>query len=52
MVTVASRRPRGSAINLVVRDGYSVTGAIAKNNMLAADQRGSDVVDPDEVSVI
>lgn len=52
MVTVASSRPRGGTVDLVVGDGHSVAGTVAKNNVLTTNQGGSDVVDPDEVGVI
>lgn len=52
VVTIASSRPRGSTVDLVVGDGHSVAGTVAENNVLTADQGSSDVVDPDEVGVI
>lgn len=52
VVTVAGGGPGGRAVNLVVGDGDTVRGAVAENNVLAADQGGLDVVDPDKVGAV
>ena len=52
MVAVAGGGPRGDAVNLVVGDGDAVAGLVAEDDVLAADERGGDVVDPDHVDVV
>lgn len=52
MVAIAGSRPRSRPIDLVVGDGDAVAGIVTKNNVLAADQRGSDVIDPYQIDVV
>lgn len=52
MVVVAGGRPRSRAVNLVVGDGNTVRGTVAEDNVLATDQGGLDVVDPNEVGAV
>lgn len=52
MVAIAGSRPRGSTVDLTIRDSDTLVGVVAKNNMLSADQRGSDMINPDQISVI
>lgn len=52
MVTVASGGPGGLAVKLAVGDGDAPAGVAAENQVLAADERGGDVVDPDQIGVV
>jgi hypothetical protein len=52
VVVVAGCRPAGVTINLRVGDGDTVGGTIAKDNVLAADEGGLDVVNPNEVAAV
>lgn len=52
VVAVASGTPRGRAVNLRVGDGDAVRGALAQDDVLAADEGGLDVVDPDHVGAV
>lgn len=52
VVGVAAGGPGAGAVNLGVGDGDTVAGLVAEDNVLATDERGSDVVDPDQVSVV
>lgn len=52
VVPVAGGRPIGLAVDLAVGDGDAVGGALAQDDVLAADARGLDVVDPDEVGAV
>ena len=52
MVGVAGGRPRALAVELAVGDGDSSAGIVAQDKVLAADEGGGDVVDPDHVGVV
>lgn len=52
VVGVAAGGPVGGAVDLAVGDGDTVGGAVAEDNVLAADERGGDMVDPDVVGVV
>lgn len=52
MVAVAGGRPRGATVNVAVGDGDAATGLGAQHNVLAADERGGDMVDPHHINVV
>jgi hypothetical protein len=52
VVVVTSGRPTGVTVNLRVRDRDTVGGAVAEDNVLAPNEGGLDMVDPDEVAAI
>jgi hypothetical protein len=52
MVAVTCRRPARGAVDLAVGDGNAVRGGVAEDDVLARDQVGGDVVDPDEVGAV
>lgn len=49
VVIVAAGRPAGVAVNLGIRNGDALAGVIACDDVLTADERGLDVVDPDQI---
>ena len=49
MVIVTSCGPGGCAVDVAVGDGDAVGGAGAQDDVLAGDEVGGHVVDPDEV---
>lgn len=49
VVSVASGRVGGLAIDVGVGDGHAVGSILAQDNVLAADGVGGDVVDPDQI---
>lgn len=52
VATIASRRPGGSTVDLVVGDGNTVGRRVSEDDVLAGDQVGGDVVDPDKVGTV
>lgn len=52
LVTVTGSRPLALTVDVVVGDGNSVGSAGSKNNVLAANVGGSNVVDPDKIRTI
>ncbi|CAH0057350.1 unnamed protein product [Clonostachys solani] len=52
VVGVAVGRPAGLSVNLAVGNGHTVAGAGAEHNVLTANQRGGDMIDPDQISVV
>jgi hypothetical protein len=52
VVAIAGSRPRSRSVDLVVGDSDTVAGIVTKNNVLAADQRRSDVIDPYQIDVV
>jgi hypothetical protein len=49
VVIIARRRPARIAVNLSVRDRNAVAWVVTRNDMLAADERGLHVVDPNQI---
>jgi hypothetical protein len=52
VVVVAASRPAGGTVDLAVGDGDTVAGVVAEDNVLTTDERSSNMVDPDVVSVV
>ncbi len=52
MVGVARRRPRSLAVELAVGDGNTPASVAAQNKVLAPDEGGGNMVDPDHVGVV
>ena len=50
VVAVAGSGPGGGAVDLVVGDGDTTGSLLAEDNVLAGNQVGGDVVDPDHVA--
>jgi hypothetical protein len=50
VVAIASRRPAGCAVDVAVGNRDAVRGGVAEDNVLAGDEVGCYVVDPDEVA--
>jgi hypothetical protein len=50
VVAVAGGGPAGCAVDLAVGDGNAVGGRVAEDDVLAGDEVGGYVVDPDEIS--
>ncbi|KAF7545500.1 hypothetical protein G7046_g9552 [Stylonectria norvegica] len=52
MVSIAGRRPRRGTVDLAVGDGDTLARVVAQDDVLAADERGGNVIDPDHVDVV
>jgi hypothetical protein len=52
MMAITRRRPARGTIDLAVGNGDAVRGRVAEHNVLACDEVGGDVVDPDEVCAV
>lgn len=50
VVSVACCRPGGGAVDFAVGDGDAAGGAVSEDDMLAGNQVGCNVVDPDKVT--
>jgi hypothetical protein len=50
VVAVASRRPAGCAVDVAVGNRDAVRGGVAEDDVLAGDEVGCYVIDPDEVA--
>lgn len=51
-MAIASSRPGGRTVKLAVGNRHPVGRLVAQDKVLAADERGLDVVDPDEVGAV
>jgi hypothetical protein len=52
VVGVAGSGPGGGTVDLVVGDGNTAGSAVAEDNVLAGDEVGGDVVNPDHVGTV
>lgn len=52
MIAIAGSRPRCSAINSAIGDGNTPRRPIAQHNVLATNQAGRDMVNPDHVGAV
>lgn len=52
MVPIAGGGVRSGAVEVGIRNRHSVRGARSQDEMLAANARGCDMVDPDQVGVV
>lgn len=52
VMAVAGGRPGGGTVDLAVGDCHAVGGAVAEDEVLAADEVGGDMVDPDHVGAV
>lgn len=50
MVSVAGGRPGGDSVDLAVGDGDTVGRSGTEDDVLATDEVGGYVIDPDEIS--
>ena len=52
VVVVALGGPVGGTVDLAVGDGNTVAGLVTEDNVLTADERSGDMVDPDVVGIV
>lgn len=52
VVAIAGSRPGGGTVDLVVGDGNATGSAVTENNVLAGDEVGGDVINPDHVGAV